>query len=68
MSDVTHNITDDLRLSVGTKLWINKWEKFFPDAFNTAVYVSESDTTLTPIPTASIKYKDLLAPFIFAKK
>ena len=57
-ANVDYKINDDLRVSFGTKLWINKWEKFFPDASNTAVYVNESDTTLTPIPTVSIKYKD----------
>lgn len=57
-SSITAQINDDLRISVGTKLWINKWEKFFPDNFNTTVNSVLSDTELTPIPTASIKYKD----------
>jgi len=56
---LNYKLTDDLHLSVGTKLWINNWEKFFPDAYNKTISVSQSTgTALTPIPTASIKFKD----------
>lgn len=53
-----YKIIDDLHLSIGARVWVNSWEKFMLSPDNTLVNVAKSDTTLTPIPTASLRYKD----------
>lgn len=53
-----YKIFDDLHLSIGARVWVNSWEKFTLSPDGQQVGVSKSDTALTPIPTASLRYKD----------
>jgi hypothetical protein len=52
---------DDVHFNAGVKVWVNRWQSWFATSGAGKRALTSDDTEMTPIPFASVRYKDFFA-------